>query len=285
MSDRAVLSMDFELFTQTPAYRSASGTIDRDDVGLAGGRFLREILAEYDATATAFVVSSVAQSHSDAVTALADAGLEIASHTHTHRLLSDLDPEERRAELSRSRALLERVTGASVTGFRAPAFDISDDHFDLLADAGYDYDSSVVSSRSIPGWYGGTYDVHEPTPAGSIHPDAPETITEFPVSVMPGLQLPLTGTWLRFFGARYTISGMKLLARRNITPMLYVHPWELVDLPAVAGIPKRVYVRTGAWMRRAIERILDQDFEFTTARTVLDDGESDGTQPFRGEST
>ncbi|WP_420182730.1 polysaccharide deacetylase family protein [Haloarcula sp. KBTZ06] len=284
MSNRAVLSIDFELFTQTPAYRSASGTTDRDGVGLDGGRFFREILAEYDATATAFVVSSVADSHPDAVRALADAGLEIASHTHTHQLLSELDSDGRRGELSQSKDVLERVTNEQVSGFRAPAFDITDDHFDLLSDTGYTYDSSVVSSRSIPGWYGGEHDVHRPVPASAVHPDAPDSITEFPASVMPGLQLPLTGTWLRFFGPRYTILGMRLLARRGITPMLYVHPWELVDLPAVEGVPTRVYVRTGDWMRRAVERILQQDFEFTTVQAVLADGETVATRLQRGEA-
>ncbi|AUG47398.1 polysaccharide deacetylase [Haloarcula taiwanensis] len=284
MTDRAVLSIDFELFTQTPAYRSASGTTDRDGVGLDGGRFFRDTLAKYDATSTAFVVSSVAQTHPDAVRALSDAGIEIGSHTQTHQLLSALDSEERRAELSQSKAVLERVTGKRVSGFRAPAFDITDDHFDLLADTGYTYDSSVVSSRSIPGWYGGEYDIHEPVPATAVRPDAPDSVTEFPASVMPGLQLPLTGTWLRFFGPRYTILGMKLLARRGITPMLYVHPWELVDLPAVEGVPTRVYVRTGDWMRRAVERILQQDFEFTTARAVLADGEAAASQLHRGET-
>jgi peptidoglycan/xylan/chitin deacetylase (PgdA/CDA1 family) len=284
MSNRAVLSIDFELFAQTPAYRSASGTTDRDGVGLDGGRFFREILAEYDATSTAFVVSSVADSHPDAVRALADAGLEIASHTHTHQLLSELDGDGRRGELSQSKDVLERVTNEQVSGFRAPAFDITDDHFDLLSDIGYTYDSSVVSSRSIPGWYGGEYDIHEPVPSTAVSADAPDTITEFPASVMPGLQLPLTGTWLRFFGPRYTVLGMKLLARQGITPMLYVHPWELVDLPAVEGVPTRVYVRTGDWMRRAVERILQQDFEFTTARAVLEDGETAATRLHRGET-
>lgn len=284
MTDRAVLSIDFELFTQTPAYRSASGSTDREDVGLDGARFFREALAERDAGSTAFVVSSAAEAYPDAVRALADEGIEIASHTHSHRLLSDLDREARREELERSKRVLERLTGATVSGFRAPAFDVTDDHFDLLAATGYDYDSSVVSSRSIPGWYGGEHDVHEPVPATAIQADAPASITEFPASVMPGVQLPLTGTWLRFFGVRYTIWGMKLLARRGITPMLYVHPWELSDLPAVEGVPTRVYVRTGEWMRRAVERILAQDFEFTTARAVLDGQTAEETRPVRGET-
>jgi Domain of unknown function (DUF3473). len=85
---------------------------------------------------------------------------------------------------------------------------------------------------------------------------------------MPGLRLPLTGTWLRFFGPGYTVLGMRLLARRGVAPVLYVHPWELVDLPAVDGVPGRVYWHTGEWMRRAIDRVLGQPFEFTTAATL-----------------
>jgi len=273
----AVLSIDVELFDQTPAYRLASGTADRDDVGLAGLDFFRETLSERGASSTCFVVSSLVDRCPDAVESLADAGFEIASHTHSHRLLSALDAGERREELATSKERLESLTGAAVEGFRAPAFDITDDHFDLLSATGYRYDSSIVASRAIPGWYGGEYDLDRPAPATAVDPDAPADVAEIPASVMPGLRLPLTGTWLRFFGVRYTVLGMELLARRGITPVLYVHPWELSDLPDVEGVPKRVYVRTGDWMRRAVEYILDQPFDFVTARSIVDAAD-DGTR-------
>ncbi|QCC51301.1 polysaccharide deacetylase family protein [Halapricum salinum] len=267
----AVLSIDFESFAHTPAYRSASGSIpDPEAVGPGTMERLLSTLEEYDADATFFVVSDVAQRDPDRIVAAAEAGHEIASHTHTHPLLTDCTPDQRREELERSRAVLESVTGVEVDGFRAPAFDFGDDHFELLAEAGYSYDSSVAPCRSIPGWYGGEWGVHEPTPASDLSPGAPESLTELPIAVMPGIGLPLTGTWIRFFGVHYTLLGMQLLARRGITPVLYVHPWELATLPNVEGVPKRVYVRTGAWMWRAIERILASDFEFVTAREVVE---------------
>ncbi|MFD1512197.1 polysaccharide deacetylase family protein [Halomarina rubra] len=275
---RAVLSIDFELFAQTPAYRGASGTAPDETVGLEQGQFLRETLAAHDADATFFTVSSVADEHPEAVRAIADAGHEVASHTHSHRLLSDLSPDERRGELVRSRETLESVTGTSVDGFRAPAFDVPDGTFADLAAAGYAYDSSVAACRKIPGWYGGEDDAVRPCSAADVRADAPAHLAELPVAVMPGLRLPLTGTWLRFFGVRYTVAGMHLLARRGITPVLYVHPWELADLPDVDGVPKRVYVRTGTWMRRAVERILAEPFEFVTAREVVADAV--GTPPY-----
>jgi hypothetical protein len=275
-SDRAVLSVDVELFEHTPAYRSAAGTLDSAGVGLEGVRFLREALERHDATTTAFVVSEIVDDHPDAIAAIADADHEIASHTRSHRLLTELSPDERREELAHSREQLEAVTDADVRGFRAPAFDFGSDHFQLLAETGYAYDSSVAPCRAIPGWYGGEHDHNRPVAATAIDPDAAPELVEVPIAVMPGLRLPLTGTWLRFFGVRYTLLGMRLLARRGIAPVLYVHPWELVDLPAVDGVPKRVHVRTGAWMRRAIERILSAPFEFTTVRRLADEvGTSD----------
>ncbi|QSG12543.1 Peptidoglycan/xylan/chitin deacetylase, PgdA/CDA1 family [Halapricum desulfuricans] len=272
MTTRAVLSVDFESFAHTPAYRGASGTTpDPEDIGPDQTERLLATLDTHGATSTFFVVSEVAQRHPGRIVAAADRGHEIASHTHTHPLLTDCTAAERREELTRSRAVLESVTDASVTGFRAPAFDFGADHFELLAEAGYEYDSSVAPCRSIPGWYGGEWSVREPTLASELRANAPDSLTELPIAVMPGLGLPLTGTWIRFFGVHYTLLGMKLLARRGIAPVLYIHPWELADLPAVDSVPRRVYVRTGEWMWRAVERILESDFEFVTARNVVEE--------------
>ncbi|MUV88725.1 polysaccharide deacetylase family protein [Halapricum sp. CBA1109] len=267
----AVLSVDLEYFQHTPAYRSAAGTTDRPTVGREAVDDILDALDSADADATFFTVSEILDSTPDAVDAVADAGHEIGSHTHSHHHLSELSADRRREELATSRERLEAATGQSVDGFRAPSFDIADDHFGTLAATGYAYDSSIVPCRSIPGWYGGEYDLKRPAAATAVDPDAPPTLAELPVAVMPGLGLPLTGTWIRFFGVSYTILGMRLLARRGIPPVLYIHPWELADLPAVEGVPKRVYVRSGAYMRRALRAILEQDFEFVTARTVVAD--------------
>jgi hypothetical protein len=275
MSVPAALSVDLEFFTHLPAYRRARGVTDERGVGVEGVRDLLVAFGDADATGTFFAVGEIADDRPDLLSRVADEGHEVGSHTYTHQHLSELDPDERRGELARSRDRLEAVTGTDVTGFRAPSFDMAGDHFASLAETGYAYDSSVVPCRSIPGWYGGEHDTTRPSPATAVDPDAPDGLGEVPVSVMPGLRLPLTGTWIRFFGVRYTILGMRLLARRGVPPVLYVHPWELVDLPAVAGVPRRVYVRTGSYMRRAVRRILAEPFEFVPVRTLAESvGES-----------
>ena len=267
---RAALSVDVEFFSHMPAYRGASGTTDQQAVGLDGLNYLLDAFADAGHTGSFFTVSEIADTHPEYVRRIAERS-ELASHTHTHRHLTDLSADERRAELADSKDVLEDVSGATVRGFRAPSFDFADDHFDHLVEAGYEYDSSIVSCRSIPGWYGGEYDTHRPSPASAVQSGAPDSLAEVPVAVMPGLGLPLTGTWIRFFGVRYTLLGMKLLARRGIAPVLYVHPWELVDLPDVEGVPSRVYVRTGEYMRRAVDRILASDFEFVPVGQLAGD--------------
>jgi len=272
MSSRAILSIDFESFAHTLAYRNASGSIrNPEDVGPGEMERLLDTFAEHDVDATFFVVSEVAQRHPGRIVAATEDGHEIASHTHTHPLLTDCTAAQRRDELLHSREVLESVTDASVTGFRAPTFDFGDDHFQLLAESGYEYDSSVAPCRSIPGWYGGEWSVREPTPASALQDGAPDSLTELPIAVMPGLGLPLTGTWIRFFGVHYTLLGMRLLARRGIVPVLYVHPWELATLPTVEGVPRRVYVRTGEWMWRALEHLLSSDFAFVTAGEIAEE--------------
>jgi peptidoglycan/xylan/chitin deacetylase (PgdA/CDA1 family) len=270
----AALSVDFEFFQHAPAYRGAAGTADRPALGREGVEFALDAFDDADATGTFFTVSDIADSHPDLVARVDDAGHEVASHTHSHRHLSELTRADVREEFAESKAKLESATGSEVSGFRAPSFDMADDHFELLAEAGYTYDSSVVPCRSIPGWYGGEFDTWRPSPATAVDPSAPADLAEVPVAVMPGLRLPLTGTWIRFFGVRYTILGMRWLARRGIAPVLYVHPWELVDLPDIEGVPSRIYVRSGEYMRRAVERILAEPFEFVSIETLAEEADT-----------
>jgi hypothetical protein len=266
----AVLSVDLEFFQHAPAYRGAAGTAGTEALGRDGVSMLLDAFDAAGVRGTFFTVSDIADSHPGLLENIATAGHEVASHTHTHRHLSELSEPDRRAELADSKAQLESTTGTTVEGFRAPSFDMADDHFETLSEAGYTYDSSVVPCRTIPGWYGGEFDTREPSPARAVDPDAPSGLAEVPVGVMPGLRLPLTGTWIRFFGVRYTLLGMKLLARRGIAPVLYVHPWELIDLPEIEGVPRRIYVRSGAYMRRAIKRILAAPFEFVTTGSLAE---------------
>jgi peptidoglycan-N-acetylglucosamine deacetylase len=79
-----------------------------------------------------------------AVRRLAEHGHEIANHTLDHRYdLVRLARAEIRAQIAEGSAAIERITGRAPLGFRAPGYTITDTVFELLAELGVQYDSSV----------------------------------------------------------------------------------------------------------------------------------------------
>jgi peptidoglycan/xylan/chitin deacetylase (PgdA/CDA1 family) len=256
MTIEIALSIDYEKFVHTPAYRNATGVIPEEFSALEVTDSILSILASHDVCATFFIVSEIAEESPEYVERIADAGHEIASHTRSHRLLTELDRSERLGELRDSRDTLRNVSGQDVTGFRAPAFDIPDSHFQELTETGYGYDSSIVPCRAIPGWYGGEYRIDTPTVASEFNTETNNERPVVPVSVAPWLRLPLSGAWTRLLGRKYLLFGIRWLNRQGITPVLYFHPWEFAELPSVSGIPKRVYWRTGTWFQQTVESVL-----------------------------
>jgi peptidoglycan/xylan/chitin deacetylase (PgdA/CDA1 family) len=85
-------------------------------------------LRRYGLPATAFVITSrVGTGHQSGpalgwgqLEDLRDAGIEIGSHSHTHRALDCLSPDELRAEIRTSRRILEDGLGAPLTSFAYP---------------------------------------------------------------------------------------------------------------------------------------------------------------------
>src|SRR5262249_30199545 len=75
-----------------------------------------------------------------------------------HVPLPRLEPATFRAETARGRALLEDLTGAPVTGFRAPTFSLVPETrwaVDELTEMGFAYSSSVLPARSpLHAWPG-----------------------------------------------------------------------------------------------------------------------------------
>ncbi|MCJ7750259.1 MAG: polysaccharide deacetylase family protein [Armatimonadetes bacterium] len=107
------------------------------------------ILHRYGMTATAFVTTDPQASVFDPArdvdpplrpeewSALAEAGWEIGSHTHTHPPLVECGDDRLREELSRSRAELESATGQPTT-FLATPFGLSNTRVEVAArEVGY----------------------------------------------------------------------------------------------------------------------------------------------------
>ena len=81
---------------------------------------LLDILAQFGARATFFVIGKQAEQHPDIIRAIADAGHEVGNHTYTHRPLWLLPPRQTREEIDRCASLLTTILGAPPRYFRPP---------------------------------------------------------------------------------------------------------------------------------------------------------------------
>lgn len=204
---------------------------------------LLEQFAAAGARATFFVLGAVAETNPGLVRRIAAAGHEIASHGHGHRHLSDQLWREFRADVERSRRLLEDVAGVAVAGYRAPYFAIRAGvrwPIEQLAEAGYRYDSSVLPSDRPPG-------------LELVCPRVPfrhhNGLWEAPVAVLQLLRfwhLPAASGWgMRVLPPRLLARGLRQFEDEIGAGIFYLHPWELdPDSPAAPG-PARWFLRLG----------------------------------------
>lgn len=79
-----------------------------------------EVLKEYDATATFFLVGFWVDKFPEKVKAINDAGIEIGTHSNTHPDMAKLSGEAMRSELEISIKKIEDLTSKKVELFRAP---------------------------------------------------------------------------------------------------------------------------------------------------------------------
>ena len=135
---------------------------------------LLDMLDETGTRATFFVVGNVAETYPGLVREVARRGHEIGSHTYSHELIFRLQPAAFKADVERSLARLQDLTGQPVLGFRAPEFSVGHlEHwcFEVLVELGFRYDSSVFPLPRLR--YGIPEAPRHPfaitTPSGAIH--------------------------------------------------------------------------------------------------------------------
>src|SRR3954470_18435263 len=102
-----------------------------------------EILDQQNARATFFVLGWVAEKCPQLVRSISAEGHEVASHGYGHELVYTLNARQFRADIARSKAVLEEVTGKAVQGYRAPCFSITEWAITILGEEGFRYDSSM----------------------------------------------------------------------------------------------------------------------------------------------
>jgi polysaccharide deacetylase family protein (PEP-CTERM system associated) len=234
---------------------------------------LLDLLDEAGVRATFFVLGWVAEREPGLVRDIAARGHEVGSHGYSHRFVYDQSPDEFRSETVRTRKMLQDASGQPVLGYRAASFSIvraSLWALDILAEAGFGYDSSVfpvVHDRyGIPGAPRGIHVYRTASNAGFV---------EFPPSTVAygRIVLPVAGGgYLRLLPALVSRWAIRRVNGRDRMPALvYVHPWEIdPEQPRIRGtLPNRVRHYTGLRSMRDKIRDLLRTFRFAPARDAL----------------
>jgi hypothetical protein len=128
---------------------------------------------------------------------------------------------------------------------------------------GFGYDVSVCTSRSLLGKdFGHEHVADNPYRFRErfSRPDPQGDLVEIPLPTFPLLRLPAaTGILTRVAGVRWTTIALRH-ALRTGDAQYYFHPYELGPRPAIVlGLRERLFLRRlGAWMERALDRILTE---------------------------
>ncbi len=106
-----------------------------------------EILSEYNAEATFFVLGQWAKDNPSAVKMIAEAGHEIGTHSNTHPDMAKLSEEDIRLELLRSCEYIENACRKKPVVFRAPSGSYSNTLVKISEEMGFKMIQWDVDSR------------------------------------------------------------------------------------------------------------------------------------------
>jgi polysaccharide deacetylase family protein (PEP-CTERM system associated) len=196
-----------------------------------------DLLDETKSKATFFVFGNLAESMPELVRKIVARGHDVGSRGMYPRDIAQLTPEELTTDLARSKEAVEKASGQTVRGFRAgEVWNDPDDLWilDLIAEAGYQYDSSFCP------WMRKAKD----------RPDLllthRRTVNNRDLWVLPissfsllGWRLPLGGNFLRQFPRPLVRHELKRWATQLAVPLVtYFNVWEIdPDQPRIEAAP------------------------------------------------
>jgi peptidoglycan-N-acetylglucosamine deacetylase len=133
------------ILAMRPAYAGRLSTMSHQAYGpKVGVPRILELLERHRLRATFFIPGLTADRYPGVVEKIAAAGHEIGHHGYSHVPFHSLSEARERHELERGLATLERITGRLPRGFRAPWWELNERTPALLAEYGFEFDSSLM---------------------------------------------------------------------------------------------------------------------------------------------
>lgn len=255
------MSVDVEDYFQVQAMADVVRRRDWDGLPSRVARntgLVLDLFARRGVKATFFTLGWVAEREKALIRRIVDEGHELASHGYEHVRADRQEPEVFRADVRRTKAILEDVAGRRVRGYRAASFSINARNIwalDVLAEEGYSYSSSVYPVHHD------LYGMPEAPRFAFLYRDRSE-IVECPVTSVRlfGRNVPCGGGgYFRLLPYALSRFFMQRVNDRDGEPCIfYFHPWEIdPEQPRQPGLSLKSRLRHYTNLSR-MERKLDQ---------------------------
>ena len=273
------MTVDVEDYFQVSAFEPHVEKKNWDNIPLRIEKNVDRILAlfeSHDVKATFFTLGWVAERHPEMVRRILKQGHELASHGWEHTRVTNQTPDLFRADVRRTKDLLENISGVEVKGYRAASYSINSSNLwalDELADAGYRYSSSIVPVN---------HDLYG-------MPEAPRfsfsaaggRLLEIPVTTIPILGRNINcggGGWFRLFPYTFSRWALGRVNRgEGESGIFYFHPWEIdPEQPRLKGLSFKTRFRHYLNLNRMYGRLDQLLHDFSWGRMdhiFLDEGE------------
>lgn len=186
-------------------------------------RRLLDLLDDHDTLATFFVLGWVAERAPDLVREIDNRGHEVESHGYGHALLHNQSRKQIRADIQRSREVLEPLVEQPIRGYRAPSYSITSEAIDVLAELGFRYDSSLLQT-SYHDRYG---NFSAPAAPGCVELNNGLTEVKLPTLEIGRGVIPWAGGgYFRFIPYPLFRRGVARIGQSQPF-VFYLHPWEV----------------------------------------------------------
>ncbi len=239
------MSVDVEDWFQVGAFENTIRRADWDGLQHRVEANTDAVIALFErcgVKATFFTLGWVGERYPKLMRRIVDDGHELASHGYDHARVFTMTPDEFRADIARTRAILEDASGQAVTGYRAPSFSIDRRTpwaHEILAAEGYAYSSSVAPlAHDHYGW--------AESPRFAWRPIKDAAMIELPVTVaaIGPKRIATGGGFFRLLPRALTTHAVRTVNADQRPAIFYFHPWDMdPDQPRVANAPLRSRLR------------------------------------------
>jgi polysaccharide deacetylase family protein (PEP-CTERM system associated) len=231
-----------------------------------------DIFAIHNVKATFFTLGWIAERYPQLVKRIVNEGHELASHGYEHIRVTQQTSEQFRADIKKTKHILEDIGGKNVIGYRAASYSIVASNLwalEILQNEGYLYSSSIYPVKhdlyGIPS-----------APRFSFTPENAQNLKEIPITTLKLLNKNLPcggGGFFRLYPYVFSKWAYQYInSVEKQSGIFYFHPWEIdPDQPRQQNLPFKSRFRHYLNLNRVEERLnnLLNDFAWDTMQNVF----------------